>query len=435
MRKYLAVLLGVIFLLSFAVTAFAQDKPEITLGGELRARGWYLDNNATGNLPEATESQAWYDYRVRLNVNANVASGTSGFVQLETSTEKGGVLQQASDWYQWGTFNQKPASGFTLRQAWMQHTGSGLLGVPVGVRIGHVLLALGEKQFFDHTKYGDDAIYLWIDPMKELNVGFVVAKANEGLPANHGDDIDAYMLIGTYKLDKDNTVGLNYTWIKSDAAMDVENFSFQNLGVHANGKFAGFSYAAEFDTQFGKIDEVDEDLKFRGYGVMAKLGYKLDPVGIRASFAMGSGDNNPDDNKIKEFQTTLGRDIHYSFVYEYTVRTAAQNQILSAGATRATGIANTTYYNLGVDFSPMADLNLALDGFIIRATKAIQDGQSKNIGSEIDLGMAYKISKNLTYSVTAGAFWPGKFYTTGDDPLVESKKTVTQAVHALTLSF
>lgn len=404
MRKYLAVFLGVIFILSFAVTAFAIDKPkatepevlpvvgksEIMLGGELRARGWYLDNNASGNLPSATDSQAWYDFRVRLNVQANVTSNTMGFVQLETSTESSGVLGRTSDWYYWGSLNQKPPAGLTLRQAYIQHKGSGLLGVPVGIKVGHMLLALGEKQFLDHTKYGDDAILLWTDPTKELHIGAVIAKANEGSASNHGDDIDAYILFGTYNLDKSNTIGLNYTWIKSDAIAPVtaitgvDNFSLQNLGIHANGKIVGLVYAAEFDTQFGKIDLADGDTKFRGYGIMAKLGYKLDPVNLRASFAMGSGDDNPDDGKNKEFQATMGRDVHYTFNYEYTVRTAvpavaangSQGQVIT-GATRNTSIANTTYYNLGVDYSPVKDLSLALDGFIIRATKAIMDGQKR----------------------------------------------------------
>lgn len=440
MKKYLAVFLAVLFILSFAVAAFAEDKPEITLGGELRARGWYLDNVNSSYLPVKTESQAWYDYRVRLNVAAKVTDNTSAFVQLETSTEKSGVLGQTSDWYYWGTLNQKPGAGLTLRQAYISHKGSGLLGVPVGVKVGHMLLALGEKQFLDHTKYGDDAILLWTDPTKELHIGLVIAKIIEGQSSIHRDDVDMYNLIGTYKLDKDNTLGLNYTLIHSDAlagatspyASTVDSLNFQNLGLHANGDISGLKYAAEVDIQFGKVKGLpgDDDIKFGGYGVMAKLAYKLDPVNLRASFAMGSGDDNDTDNKIKEFQTTMGRDVHYTFNYEYTIRTAAAYQVISPN-TRNTGIANTTYYNLGVDINPVKDLSLMLDGYIIRATKALDSDQSKSVGSEVDLGIAYKIDKNLTYSVNAGVFWPGKFYNS----YVDEKKTATQAVHCLTLSF
>jgi hypothetical protein len=453
MKKYLAVLLAVIFILSFAVAAFAQDKPEITLGGELRARGWYLVNNAPGNLPEDTDSQAWYDYRVRLNVAAKVTDNTSAFVQLETSTEAtAGPTSRTSDWYYWGSWNQKPSANLTLRQAYIQHQGSGLLGVPLGVKVGHMLVAVGEKQFLDHTKYGDDAILLWTDPTKELHIGLLNAKAVEADPANHGDDVDAYVLLATYKLDKDNTIGLNYTWIKSDdnepvTIVGADSLSFQNLGLHANGNISGLTYAIEGDIQFGKIKmDSGDDTEFKGYGIMAKLAYKLDPVNIRASFAMGSGDDDPDDDENNEFQTTLGRDVHYTFNYEYTVRSAvpalasngSQGQVLGVAGSptgRATGIANTTYYNLGIDYIPVKDLSLMLDGFIIQATKEIMSGGEKDVGSEVDLNIAYKIDKNLMYTVTAGVFWPGKFYEDGDTPLVNEKETVTQLMHALTLSF
>jgi hypothetical protein len=454
MKKYLAVLLAVIFILSFAVAAFAQDKPEITLGGELRVRGWYMDNvnYNTPYYPVDTDSEAWYDYRVRLNVAAKITDNTSAYVQLETATETGGVTNQKSDWYTWGTLNQKPSANMTLRQAYIQHQGSGLLGVPVGIKVGHMLLALGEKQFLDHTKYGDDAILVWTDPTKELHIGLATAKYFEGDPGEtkyHGDDVDAYMLIGTYNLDKDNTIGLNYTWIKSDdktpaTISGADSFNFQNLGLHANGKIAGIAYALEGDMQFGKIGMKDgDDTDFKGYGILAKVAYKLDPVNIRASFAMGSGDDDPDDDENNEFQTTLGSDVHYTFNYEYKVRTAvpvvaangSQGQVITSGI-KNTGIANTTYYNLGIDYMPVKDLTLMLDGYIIQATKEINDGGEKDVGSEVDLGISYKIDKNLTYSVTGGVFWAGDFYTDGDNPLVtDDKKTVTQVMHALTLSF
>ena len=51
----------------------------------------------------------------------------------------------------------------------------------------------------------------------------------------------------------------------------------------------GFSYAAEADMNFGKAEDVlgfGNDAKFKGWGVFAKAGYMLDPVNIRASFAM-----------------------------------------------------------------------------------------------------------------------------------------------------
>jgi len=444
-KKYLAIVLGVVLVLSFAVVASAEDKSEVTLGGKILPRGWYFDNINSSNLPVKTESEAMYSTNVYLTIDAKVAENVRGFMELETGSSTSGL-------YYWGNHDSKADGHLWFRQAWVQYTGSGLLGVPAGIKVGHMLLTLGEKQFLNHERFGDDAILLTVEPTKELLIGLLTAKLNEGLNEAHSDDTDAYVLLGTYKIDKDNTVGLNYTLIHSDALAegtypptpDVDSLNFQNLGLHADGKVTGLSYAAEVDFQFGKIKGLpgDADTKFSGYGILAKLGYKVDPVNLRASFALGSGDSNRNDNKVKEFQTLVGNDnqgatarlVHFTQLYERAIRTAATEQVLTDN-TRTTGIANTTYYNLGLDLDPIKDLSLSLDGYILRATKAWTSGQSKNVGTEVDLTGSYKLAKNLTYFVQAGVFTPGKFYTTGTSPLISDKKTATMAVHGLCLTF
>lgn len=455
MKKYLAIVLSVIFILSFAVTAFAADKPEITLGGKILIRGWYADNvtsfSGIGNiLPAPTQSHSMYSTNANIMIDAKVMDNVQGFMELETTTEPSTEPQNAnrtSGLYYWGSHDQKPPAELLFRQLWIQYTGSGLLGAPAGIKVGHMLVTLGEKQFLNHERFGDDAIIVWVDATKELHLAAVTVKASEGDVLAHSDDLDVYGILGTYKLDKDNTIGLNYTLIHSDGIGDQLNFD--NLGLHANGKVSGLAYAAEVDFQFGKVDGLGAaaDTKFGGYGIFAKLGYMVDPVNLRASFAMGSGDNKSDD-KNKEFQVTVGSDtsgptarlVHYTQIYERTIRTAANAQTLT-GNTRTTGIANTTYYNLGMDVNPTKEINLSLDGFIIRATKAWAVDQSKSVGSEVDFKGTYKFAKNLSYFVEAGVFTPGKFYTTGTgtgapvNGVGVDKKTVTQAVHGLLLTF
>ena len=465
MKKYLVIVLGVLFILSFAASAFAihlEGEPvvakekggaQIILGGKILVRGWYFSNTdqagglgLPGNaqqpgsyLPVETQSQAFYSTNANLTFDAIVSDNVRGFMELETSS--GGLGNGQSGLYFWGTNtaagatsaqDQKPAADLFFRQLWIQYTGSGLLGAPSGIKVGHMFITLGEKQFINNERFGDDAILLWVDPTKELHLVLGTAKLSEGNRYAHVDDIDGYVLIATYMLDKDNTIGANYTLVHSDDLGDRANLD--NVGLHANGKVSGLSYAAEVDFQFGKLS--GPDVKFRGYDILAKLGYMIDPVNIRASFAYGSGDDNgTSDGKNKEFQTLVGNDmdstarfVHYTQIYERSVRTTAQNQSLT-GNIRTTGIANTTYYNLGLDLNPVKEVSLSLDGFIIRATES---AFSKNAGTELDFRGTYQIAKNLSYFVEAGALWPGKYYseTFGID-----KKTVTQAVHGLQLTF
>ena len=425
MKKYLVIVLGVICILSFAVTASA----EVTLGGKLLPRGWYFDNisSLSGHscLPKEAESYAMYTTNVFLSVDARVADNVRGFVELETG------LGKTSGIYWWGKDSSNDAKAgdgkLWFRQAWLQHTGSGLLGIPSGMKIGHMLLTLGEKQFFNHERFGDDAILLWIDPTKELHLGAATVKLTEGALNQDGDDTDAYAVLGTYKVNKGNTVGVNYAYLNRSN----DKLSLQNLGLHANGVVSGVKYAAEVDFQFGEMGTTD----YTGYGILAKLGYMLDPVNLRASFALGSGDSDGT-GKNSEFQAIVGTDYHavarfahYTQLYERAVSTAADNQTVT-GNGRTTGIANTTYYNLGVDVDPVKDLGLSLDGYYLRATN-VASGVSKYIGSEVDLTGSYKIAKNLSYFVQAGLFTPGKYY----DSRTADKKTATMAVHGLSLTF
>ncbi|MBI4654566.1 MAG: alginate export family protein [Nitrospirae bacterium] len=442
MKRSVTLVLGILFILGLVIAdyAAAQDT-KVTLGGELRFRGWYIDNNSVSlrgtGTPADTGSQSWYDGRIRLGVNAEVSKNTTGYVQLESGSTTG-------DTYTWGTNNTKPGTVDTIRQAWIQHKGSGLLGIPAGFKVGHQLFALGEKQFLDHTKFGDDMILITLEPTKELEIGLVSAKVTEAsaVVTGNDNDTDGYIAGFTYKGIPDLTVGANYTQERRNVAKTATDgkLSFQNIGVHANGKAAGLSYKAEFDTQFGDYDLSTQDRKFKGYGLLLGAGYSVAPVGIRAEFASGSGDTDTADNKIKEFQTTMGNDVHYTFIYEYTTRSASrgtgsQGQVVDSRS-RATGIANTTYYRLGFDVEPVKDLKASIDGFILRATEELTAGSSKNIGTEVDVNFSYKIDKNLTYFITAGILDPGKFWEgNGISVASANNKTITQAVHGVTLSF
>ncbi len=485
MKKYLILMLGVIFVLSFTASAFATD---IQLGGNIQVRGWYLKNVEQGGIDDIyvwngttydnegslmrvmpwnkkegrsyihdggpldgvtsdygddATSSAWYDQRLTLTMDAKVADNLKGFVELETTSENYGRLNGNHNYLSttgtrtWGnnSFNESIGT-LDVNQAWILYTGSGL-GVPAGIKIGHQPLALSHKMFWDHTRHGDDSIVVFADPTKEMHVALLTVKAIEGELTDNTDDIDGYCGLITYKIDANNTLGANYTYITGTD----EGLSLQNLGVHAGGNASGLSYKAEVDLQFGKVEkDTPNEEKFKGYGIFANLGYKIDPINLRAGFAMGSGDADMGDNKNKEFQTLLGPDdIHYSFIYEYIISSAAFNQAIPNGVSdnRSTGIANTTYYNLGVDYSVTKDLNLVLDGFILRATK-VPDGSdfSKSLGWEVDLKAAYNITKNLTYGVAAGYFSPGKFYDPekwGVDGV--DKKGVPALMHSLTLTF
>ncbi len=454
MKKYLSVILAVVLVLGFSASAFAIHASipaettavgsvkdvQVNLGGEIRIRGWYQDNitnaagaNATTGFPYSGNSQARYDQRVRLAVDVKAGPNVSGKIHLETGSV-GAADGNSTDVTMWGALpsaegGRKQANLDTVLEAWIAYTGSGLFGVPAGMKIGHMPVIIGAGQFFDHRRYGDDGILFVLEPVKELELNLLTLKLREGAAADNTDDADLYSLMGVYKLDKDNTVGLNYTYIN----LSDTKTKFQNAGLFARGKMMGLGYRATADMQFGDIASISgTKFKARGVGATLGLNYKLDPVTLRGSFAYGSGDSNPLDNKNKAFQTLVANVINYTVVYEYRVNSAAGGL--------GTGIANTTYYNLGVDYSPMKDLNLALDLFILRASKRSSPtpntiGHDKEIGTEVDLKATYKVAKNLTYFINSGILFAGDFYKAASAGPASDPKNAIVFHHGLTLSF
>lgn len=421
MKRYLALVAGLIFVLGFTAVAFAihaeipsdtqavvaKGTTQITLGGEIRARGEYKEVDFDKDTP----GDSYYDSRVRLSVDAQVTPNTSGFVQVEAGDGK------IADNYTWGAAydpidpkkngakgiynvgNAKQGS-FNVLQAWILHKGEGLLGVPAGVKVGHMPLALGNKLFFDHTKFGDDAIVFFVDPTKELHIGVLTAKFREGA-TNDADDANAYVGLFTYKLANGGISGdITYVDDQDTFAGAPADVHFWNLGLRGDMKVEPVTIRADVELQTGKIVNTGgAEPKFKGYAFMVGADFKVDPVTLTAEFAYGSGQDSSSD--IKAFVTSLGADPHFTYVYEYRTKNAAGIQF--------GGITNTMYVKLGASAQPVKDLTASLNLFWLRANE-VPAGGDKDIGIEIDPKITYKIDKNLTYWVEGGYLMAGDFW-------------------------
>jgi len=282
-KKYLALVLGVVFVLGFAASAFAihADIPaetqavvakgatQISIGGEIRFRGDYQNNNSDFNSVKS-DHKSYYDSRIRLSVDAQVTPNTEGFVQIEAGSDVDG--NQSSDLFIWGNssknlqtgssnsagiYNQGDSKRGTLSilQAWIINKGNAL-GIPAGIKIGHMPLALGNSIFFDHTKFGDDAIVLFADPVKEMHISVLTAKFREGATTLN-DDADAYVGLLTYQFDKNSGISGDITYVNDQTGLGTvgaENaIHFWNFGLRGNTAFSGFGLMADVEFQQGEV--------------------------------------------------------------------------------------------------------------------------------------------------------------------------------------
>jgi len=434
MNRFLGIVLSVLFVFGLVVVDYISAA-DLTTSGSIRFRG-EATNNAGDFNDDRGDNKSAYDGRVRLAIDVKSSDKTTGRIHLES-----GSLN--TDTYTWGqagsdaegTYGEGNGKRGTLDilEAWIQT--KDVLGTPLGLKVGHMPLKVGNGLFFNHSKYGDDAIILFVDPTKELHVALINAKLTEGINLNandaggsavannNSDDTDAYVALFAYK-------GAGFNISGDVALLNDQNFvvsgtlneglQLWNVGLRADSKIAGIGLKSGVELQSGDSkNAAGTETKFKGYAVLIGADYTVSDVTLDAEMAVGSGDDDANDNKIKTFQTAQSDAQKFTYVYDYRVRTAGVNAPTVASASalgaRNTGIANTTYYKIGASAKPTSDLSAKLDLYLLKATKAVSTSStnsynSKDIGTEIDGKLTCKIDKNLVYFVEGGYLWAGDFY-------------------------
>ena len=466
MKKLVSLAVGFLALFGLSASAFAihaeipaesqavvaKGTVQLTISGDLRVRGWLKENVSSAGAITDKLNQTYYDERVRLAVDASQGN-VSGRIHLESN---GGN----SDGYKWGTtpafgsnsgpvgtdFNAKPTA-VSILEAWLQYTGSGI-GMPTGIKVGHMPLALGpDTLFFDNSKFGDDALVLWGDPTPQTHIVALTIKAAEGDTGSAGTsnakDLDIYVGLINQVLAGQNLQAYYVYANGPDASTAIPvpggsatfgpQIKLQDLGLNASGKFGGLTYTAEYDQNLGSAYVNGAKADTKGYALELDLGYKLGPAGVRLAGVYGSGPK-AGSTKVDTFINFRGNDPYHTVVYGYQVQNA-MGQVNGVGTFNQWS--NTEMLNLGVDLNPAADLKLALDAFLLRASKtdAFGAGISHNIGSEYDAHIKYALAKNLTYFADAGALVAGNFYDDTHALFGGSKKTAIVVRHGLEFSF
>ena len=440
MKKYASILAVLVLLLGFAALSYAapaeipsdttaviaKGKTQITLGGDLRFRGFHGKNLKVKANDTYTDSEAYYDYRVRLSLEAKVSPNTTGFVELESGTF-------TADNVTWGSQNggargfydlgNTKESNVTIRQAWIQYQGTGLLGVPAGIKVGRQLLKLGYGIFYDHTYFGDDAIVVFVQPMKELTLAAFTIKWSEG-KTELNDDSTGYGILAAYAgkgfgLSADISHLDHQNINNSGKAGTFPDIHFWNFGLRGNVDDiagTGLNFKADVEFQTGKIKEdisTPREKKYRGWAAMAGLDYKFKtfPLSLTLEYAIGSGDKNSTRDKNENFITALGQEQHYTFVYEFLTPTACK---IDGSYRNRTGICNTQYVKFGGAYDIIKDLKAELYGYWLRAHRAVainnNPTRDRDLGWEVDAKVTYQIDKGLTYWIEGGYFWPGDAY-------------------------
>jgi hypothetical protein len=450
--KKLVVLLVVVALTGISAMAFAAD---ISVGGQFDIRGRdFINTGAAPSNPASPDTNGTIrntQERVRLDVNVKAGDDVKAKLEIE------------NDWDTWGRLEAPQANGAgkgnagfpDFREAWVSFN---LPGLPLNVTGGHQLLQLGNGWFLRNMKYGDDA---WVvaNVTGANTAAFVDIKAAEVNNAK-ADDVDAYAFLDMLKLSDSLTVGVDVALaldrknalgfaMHPTVAGDTPETKLYNLGLNVNGKFGPIALKAEVDQQAGKVKDANiypfplagaqpsGDAKIKGNQIVVQGNVAMDPITINFTAARGSGakTNQTDFNQFVNF---LDNDQHYTFLYEYVVKTA------DGGV--HTGFANTMALSAGVSAALAKSLVMSADFWILRATQAVAlngavdpltglDATSRKLGTELDVKVNWQMYENLSWNWNFGYFKAGEAYDTMVNGTAASADKIFGIQNVISLKF
>jgi len=430
LKKYLAIVIGVFFVLGFAASAFAihaeipsetqavvaKGSTQVTLGGDIRFRMDYRDN-LTDQLDD--EHYAAVDARVRLKIDAKVSDNTSGRIHFENDWVWGVDNTAQGTYHRGNTTVGAYKKGGQFIEAWINHNFG-----PASVKLGHMPLALGNNLFFDHREMGDDAILVFMSPNKQTHIFGVYAKFNEGpgkvdIKGTYiNDDANAYVLGAGYNAGNFG-VGGDVTYVD-----DQQNsIHLWNFGLRGNVNVAGFALKGDVEIQTGEVDVVGGP-DFSGWAAYLRGDYKFGGTDVYGLFAWGSGDDDPKDDDIKAFQTSLSAVVYdyAGYLYHYRMKTASGGK---------GGISNTMVFKVGANHKVSKDLSVAGSVAYFKADEDVQLNRGTpddDLGWEFDGQVKYMLDRNLTLSLQGGYFAVGDAYNApnGDSDDAWGARLVTQ---------
>jgi len=410
MKKFL-VIIAVLALTLVSSVAMA----EVTFDGSIEFLMRSFKNTSDWN-DKATGSgdyRTTYE-RVRFGINAK-NDAVKGRIQIE------------NDWDQWGSgagapgaaapnnqgpnpgFETRPDNALSFREAWLDFTIPG--AAPAHFKVGRQFLQLGNGWFFRSAKYGSDA---WVVGLPGKNtIAFVNVKASEN-NSTLADDTDAYVLLDTFKINDQNTVGAYLahvidrrgTWTTNTfGAVGVTSTTLDNLGLHYSGQVGPVKLAAEIDIQSGEIKTPVDKIDLEGTNFVLQATLPMDALTISATAAMGSGDDPTTDKKMEGFLPFLDKDPRYTMIYEYLMVTAAE--------AKNTGFSNIMAFGLGAMFKVNKMISVGADLWMLSADQKFSNNggtASDDIGNEIDVKVNLTLYDPLTWNTTIGMFQPGKGY-------------------------
>lgn len=411
MGKKLGLLLAVVALAGLSMPAFAAVE-NVKVGGDIHIKGIYRNNFdfIDDDIAGFKDQQHFIYSGVRIYVTADLTDNVSAMVRLINER----------DWGRTEPFNDE--NQVTLDLGYIKVTdlmvpGLALTAGRQEIKIGEGLVVGSRYNALNYTDNGAlstlatdlglekafDAVRVdyQLQAVPLALTGFM-AKIDEtyggNTPARGFGDITLYGLSGKWSAEN---FSVEPYFVNESFAYSEPEDNLITGGVRGEVKLAcvpGLSLKGEYARQFGD-NGVNGDYKgWAGYvGGDYEFPVNMKPtVGLTYSRYSGT-DPGYAGNDIKAWQTVFPSD------------TASRIGAIAYPALTGMrlGESNMQVIKLGFGLQPTEKLGLGLNVFNLRNVERLGPGVSKSLGNEIDLGLTYAYTEDLSFGLDLGYFLKG----------------------------
>ena len=413
MKKLWLVLMSMIFVIAFTISAFAVD---VKFSGEFYVAGMYQDK--TSLVKDVGPSTAFYFQRLRLQTDFVVSPGLSLVTRADIMERAWGAARTspgtALDTQSQGTVAENENIAFDY--AYVQYV------TPIGIFAAGYMPESSWGTVFGNSSTSVGKISYTFVSGGLVFIGQVAKHAESSKTAKNSSstytdaDVDAYYLMLIYNF-KYGAVGIANFYLDANV---YRPYGYDQkvplyLAPFANLKFGPVGIQAELLWQRGKQkyeiaghDDVDINSLAGWLDVVGDFGMFY----VGGTFAYVSGDDYSTTGKIEGGTLNGGNDFTPCLIMFNADRNYWAGSLAGYNSTSMSAPLNNAYFfQLRAGVRPLDKLDIKASIAYATADKTpAATWESRKYGYEVDLTATYKITNNLSYMLGLGYWKVGDYY-------------------------
>jgi len=401
MKKFAVLLFAALLVVAFTTPASALEN---VFGGYWRVRG-YMQANFTGEDETEAQDLARYDTRTRLYYTAVL----NDHLKLVNKFEMDAVFGDGASYGDIGA----DGVNIEVKNSYAEFTIASWL-----FRAGTQPWYVSRGLIVDDDASGFLALYMG----ETWSLALADAKAFEGgmgKDANDGD-VEFYALIPSFHLSEALKLTGNLVYIPSDNATPMLGvgedlaLGFAGLDVDYKGDMFGMWGTVYFN--FGGLDDVaGTDYDFSGYLFALGASTNLGAAGVHGEFLYASGDDDPTDDDMEDFQNSGANSYYWAEIMGYGI---FDNQVSNNAPADGYTANGHWYLNLGLSMSPMDKVKIAADIYYAELAEDVLDADGdevSDLGTEVDVKLTYQLVEGLNWDFVGAYLFAGDATTLNVD--------------------